>query len=118
MTSSPDATGRDADDPDPAVPNVSVPDAAVPETAVPSSAEPAARCPYCDRPFATSHRKRLHLGEAHDEQLGSKEREAYEAALETERDELFTYQLRVVVALGITYTIMVLILMVILGGGP
>lgn len=88
----------------------------VPDTDVPPGEEPAARCPYCDRPFRTTHLQALHLGEAHEGRLTSNEREAYEAALESERDELFTYQLRVVIALGVTYAIMVILLMVILGG--
>jgi hypothetical protein len=89
-----------------------------PATRVPSGAEPSARCPHCGRPFTTVHLKRLHVGEAHRDAASDVEREEYDAALETERDRLFGYQLRVTIALGVTYALMVVVLMVVFGGGP
>jgi hypothetical protein len=92
--------------------------ATVPETQVPDGTEPAARCPHCSRPFSTVHLKRLHVGEVHPDCASEPEREEYEDAREEERDRLFGYQLRVTVVLGVTYTLMVLVLMVVLSGGP
>ena len=87
-----------------------------PETRVPPGDSPAARCQHCDRPFRTEHLKRLHVGEEHPDAATDSERSEYESALEIERDDLFTYQLRVVIALGVTYAMMVIVLMVLLGG--
>ena len=89
-----------------------------PETRVPPDSDPAARCPHCGRPFSTVHLKQLHVGEVHSDEATSIEREEYETALEEERDRLFGYQLRVTIALGVTYALMVIVLMVVLGGGP
>ncbi len=89
-----------------------------PETRVPPGTDPPAQCPHCGRPFSTRHLKRLHIGEVHAEEASELESEEYEAALEEERDRLFGYQLRVTVVLGVTYAIMVIVLMVVLGGGP
>jgi len=86
----------------------------VPETHVPADESPA-RCPHCNRPFRTSQRRDLHLGRDHEDALDEGERGDYEAALEVERDALFGYQLRVVIALGVTYAMMVIVLMVLLG---
>jgi hypothetical protein len=87
-----------------------------PETRVPADAEPPARCPHCRRPFPTVHLKRLHVGEVHADEASELEHDEYEAALEEERDRLFGYQLRVTIALGVTYAIMVIVLMVVVGG--
>lgn len=89
-----------------------------PATRVPHEDSPAARCPYCGRPFGTSHRRDLHVGEDHAVEMSETEAEAYEAALERERDALFSYQLRVVIALGVIYTMTVIGLLVVLSGGP
>lgn len=89
-----------------------------PETRVPPDAEPTARCPHCGRPFTSVHLERLHVGEAHSESASELEHDEYEAALEEERDRLFGYQLRVTIALGVTYAIMVIVLLVVLSGGP
>lgn len=88
----------------------------VPETRVPSDAGPVARCAHCERPFADEHLRDLHVGEVHEATASADEQSAYEAALEIERDELFGYQLRVVIALGVTYAIMVIVLMVLVSG--
>lgn len=87
----------------------------VPETRIPNGA-PVARCPHCDRPFADEHLRDLHLGEVHGATVNPSEQAAYESALEVERDRLFGYQLRVVIVLGVTYAVMVIVLMVLLSG--
>jgi hypothetical protein len=92
------------------------PQSRVPETNVPDGETPAATCPHCDRPFRTRHLNHLHVGEKHPEAATEGEGSAHEAALETERDQLFTYQLRVVITLGVTYAMMVIVLMVLLSG--
>lgn len=88
----------------------------VPETEVPAGAEPTARCPYCDRPFVDEHLRALHVGEVHAGACSDADREAYERAREAERDDLFTYHINVVIALGLVYAIMVIGLMVLLSG--
>ena len=88
----------------------------VPETRVPDNDAPVASCPRCERPFADEHLRDLHIGEVHEAAANPAQEEAYEAALETERDRLFGYQLRVVIVLGVTYAVMVIVLMVLLSG--
>ncbi|MHB9286586.1 hypothetical protein ACKVMT_06050 [Halobacteriales archaeon Cl-PHB] len=87
-----------------------------PETEVPRGDHAAGRCPYCDRPFRTTRLKKLHVGEIHADESTDEEWATYEDAREAERDDLFTYHFRVVITLGVTYAIMVLVLMVLLGG--
>ncbi len=87
-----------------------------PETEVPPGDHPAAWCPHCDRPFRGTRLRNLHVGETHADACSDEELAAYEAAREAERDDLFTYHFRVVMTLGVTYAIMVLVLMVLLGG--
>jgi hypothetical protein len=87
----------------------------VPETTLPDDETARARCPHCDQPFHTTHLRDLHVGERHPSAMTDVERTAYEAALEVERDELFGYQLRVVIVLGVTYAMMVILLMVLVG---
>jgi hypothetical protein len=82
--------------------------AAVPETAVPPGETPAARCRHCGRPFPDEEGWALHVGEVHPEAVDAAEREAYEAADAAERDELFVYHMKVVVALGLLYSVGVL----------
>jgi len=86
-------------------------------TRVPDKETPAATCEYCGRPFGTDRGHDLHLGEAHDDELTEAQREAYEHAREEESDELFLYHFKVVVALGIVYSVTVLAYMVALGSG-
>jgi len=87
----------------------------LPPTAVPEGETPAARCPYCDRPFTSEHARDLHVGETHSEALTEAEADAYEVALETERDDLWLFHARAVVALGVTYATTVILYMVVLG---
>ena len=88
-----------------------------PDVELPPDETPAARCQYCDRPFQSERACALHLGEVHEADLTADERTAYEEALEAERDDLFYFHLKVVVALGFIYAILVLFYMVALGGG-
>jgi glutaredoxin len=85
-----------------------------PRTSVPEGDRPTL-CPYCDRPFRTDHARDLHVGESHDPT--ESERERYEAALETERDDLWLFHARAVVGLGATYSATVILYMVVLGSG-
>jgi hypothetical protein len=83
------------------------------DTAVPDGEEPAATCPHCECPFRSEHARDLHVGERHDPAPG--ERERYEAALEAERDDLWLFHAKAVVALGVTYAATVILYMVVLG---
>ncbi len=91
-------------------------DSVTPTTLVPADADVAARCPYCERPFVEERLRDLHVGETHRERCTDTERETYEQAREAERDDLFTYHIYVVIALGLIYALMVLGLMVLLSG--
>jgi len=86
-----------------------------PRTSVPSDEEPAATCPHCERPFRSPHARDLHVGERHEPDEA--ERHRYEAALDEERDELWLFHARAVVGLGVTYTVTVILYMVVLGSG-
>ncbi|NHN41375.1 hypothetical protein G9C85_06950 [Halorubellus sp. JP-L1] len=59
----------------------------------------------------------LHVGEVHESVCSASEREAYEAAFAAEDDELFYFHLKVVAALAVLYTVVVLAYMMALGGG-
>jgi len=85
-----------------------------PATQVPDGEEPET-CPYCDRPFRSEHARDLHVGERHDPT--DAERERYETALEQERDDLWLFHAYAVVGLGVTYTVTVILYMVVLGSG-
>ena len=85
-----------------------------PRTEVPSDEEPAARCRLCDRPFPTTERHALHMGEVHGEDLTAAERDRYEDARESESDDLFLYHLKVIATLGTLYAVLVLVYMVVL----
>lgn len=86
-------------------------------TFVPDGETPAATCPYCDRPFRSQHARDLHVGEAHDAECSDEERQAFETARDEESDELFLYHIKVVVALGLTYSATILLYMMALGSG-
>lgn len=81
----------------------------VPETAVPAGETPALVCPYCERPFRTVRRGRLHVGEVHAGECTDDERAAYEAARESESDDLFLYHLKVLFAIGSVYAAFVVV---------
>mgnify|MGYP000291894574 CR=1 FL=1 len=83
------------------------------DTAVPTGEEPAATCPHCQCPFTRERARDLHVGERHDPTPA--ERERYEAALEAERDDLWLFHAKAVVALGVTYAATVILYMVVLG---
>lgn len=82
---------------------------------VPAEATPVERCEHCGRPFKTDRAVSLHRGEVHAS-LPADQQAAYEQAREAERDELFLFHIRTVVALGVLYAITVLLFMVALGG--
>lgn len=82
---------------------------------MPPSATVAEWCPHCGRPFASAAARDLHVGEAHESACSAAERDAYEAAHDAERADLFYYHLRVVAALGVLYALTVLLYMVALG---
>lgn len=72
------------------------------------------RCPRCDRPFRTARQRDLHLGESHDD-LSDDEQSAYESAAEAESDELFLFHMKVVITLGVLYSVTVLLYTAIIG---
>ncbi|MFB6157298.1 MAG: DNA-binding protein [Haloferacaceae archaeon] len=88
-----------------------------PEFDVPADWSPGARCRYCGRPFAAERARDLHRGEVHPDRCTAAELDAYEAALAAERDDLFYFHMRTVVALSVLYAATVLVYMVALGGG-
>jgi len=88
-----------------------------PETELPDGETPAARCPYCDRPFDGKRARDLHVGERHADEATGVELDAHEEAREAERDDLFMYHVKVVVALGVLYSVLVLVYMAALGSG-
>lgn len=65
--------------------------------------ETPVRCPECARPFRTERLRALHVGDAHDAEWSADQREAYEAALEAEREDLFVYHLKAVAGLVAVY---------------
>ena len=71
------------------------------------------RCPRCDRPFRTEQYRDLHLVEHDLDSLTDLERAAYEAALDAEDDDLFVFHLKIVAALSVLYTVLVLAYMVV-----
>jgi len=74
-----------------------------PNVAVPEGERPAARCRHCDRPFKDERLHALHLGEAHPDDCSDAERERYEAIYDEENHDLFTFHVKVVVTLLVTY---------------
>ncbi|MFC7078987.1 DUF7410 domain-containing protein [Halorussus caseinilyticus] len=72
------------------------------EVRVPDAETPA-RCPHCRRPFRTERLRALHVGDSHAEDCSADQREAYDAALEAEREDLFVYHLKVVAGLVAVY---------------
>ncbi len=74
-----------------------------PAVAVPEGEDPAARCRHCDRPFRDERLYALHLGEAHPDDCSDAERERYEAIYDEENHDLFTFHVKVVVTLLVTY---------------
>ena len=86
-----------------------------PETAVRDDESPEATCRYCGRPFDTERSCSLHVGEAHADEWTEQEQIAYEDAVAAEEDELWLYHIKIVAALGVTYAVIVLVYMVVLG---
>jgi hypothetical protein len=88
-----------------------------PPTEVGDDETVAARCPHCDRPFTAERARDLHVGEVHGDASSAEERTAYEEARAAERDDLFYFHLRVVAALAVLYSAVVLLYMIALGSG-
>jgi hypothetical protein len=88
-----------------------------PDIDVSAEEAPAAECQYCGRPFDTERARDLHVGKCHAGAATEAEMDVYEDAEETERDELFFYHVKVVVALGVIYAVLVIVYMAALGGG-
>ena len=88
-----------------------------PEIDIPRDETPVAQCQYCGRPFQSERACALHLGEVHAAECTVEEKTAYEEATEAERDDLFYFHMKVVVALGSVYGITVLVYMIALGSG-
>lgn len=87
-----------------------------PDTEVLTDDEPpAVHCPYCEQPFDSERSCALHVGEVHPDELSDIEKDAYEEAVAAEEDDLWTYHIKIVVGLGVTYAAVVLIYMIILG---
>jgi hypothetical protein len=84
-----------------------------PDTA-PRDESPAATCGYCGRPFASQQAHDLHLGEAHADALSDDERHTYEAAREEEDADLWYFHMKVVIAIGIAHSLLILGYMVVL----
>lgn len=82
------------------------------ETTVRDGEDAAAVCRHCGRPFGDAEARDLHVGETHSDALSEAEQEAYEEAREAEADTLFYFHLRVVAALAVLYTVVVLLYMV------
>ena len=88
-----------------------------PDIDVPPGETPAAECAYCGRPFDAERARDIHVAQAHGTEATETELAAAEAAEESERDELFFYHIRVVVALGVIYSVLVIVYMAALGSG-
>ena len=65
--------------------------------------ETSADCPYCGRPFAEERLLELHLGVDHSDSLDGEERDAYEAAAESEDDALRRHTIAAIGLLVLLY---------------
>jgi len=88
-------------------------DTVQPTTRVPAD-ETAVRCPHCDRPLPSERLRDIHVGEVHPDTCSVDEREAYEAASDEERDDLFVYHLKIISALVALYAVLIIVYMIIL----
>lgn len=70
---------------------------------VPDGESPAARCSHCGRPFRTERSATFHVGLEHPGACTDEEREAYEAELEDEEYDLFTFHLKTAVSVFLIY---------------
>lgn len=78
-------------------------DTASEATGDPPGEGPPYGCPYCDREFFRESYRALHLGQAHHEALTPAELADYEAASETESEELRLFRLKALAALVFIY---------------
>lgn len=88
-----------------------------PPVEIPAGETPACECAHCGRPFGSERARDLHMGEHHADDLDRVERDAVEAAKEAERDDLFFFHIKTVVALGVIYSAMVILYMVAIQSG-
>jgi hypothetical protein len=65
--------------------------------------ETSADCPYCGRPFVEEQLRDLHLGVDHPERLDDEQRDAYEAAAESEDDALRRHTIAAIGLLVVLY---------------
>ena len=70
---------------------------------VPRDETPASECEYCHQPFPTNERLVLHKGVEHHHQLDESEREAFEAALRAEEEDLRSLRLKALTILVCLY---------------
>lgn len=77
------------------------------ETSVPADETPDAECPYCGLPLQSEHARDLHVGQRHPDECTDEELDAYEAADETELDDLWYFHMKVVFAIGIVHAIII-----------
>lgn len=73
-------------------------------------------CSHCGRPFASEHQRDLHRGEVHGDAVDDAERDAYDAAIDEERDQLWMYHFKAVVVLLVIYMLTGLAYLVVLSG--
>lgn len=78
--------------------------------------ETVLECPYCERPFADERQRDLHLGEVHGDVIDEERRDAYETALDAERDDLWLYHFKAVVMLLVIYMATGLLYLIVLSG--
>jgi len=78
------------------------------EFAPPADAD-AAECGYCGRPFPDGELLALHRGHAHPDRLTGKEREAFEAAYETETAAMRRFQLKAAGAVILLYFLLLMV---------
>lgn len=72
-------------------------------TPPPNPPEEPATCTYCGERFVDDELLALHRGQAHEDQLGEGEIEAYRAARAAERDEMRLFRLKALAALVAIY---------------
>ena len=64
---------------------------------------PETRCPYCERPFRSERFKTFHIGQEHDDEWTDAEVTVYEEEYDDEEFELFTFHVKILVLLLVTY---------------
>lgn len=70
---------------------------------VPEDEAPSVHCPYCDRPFRSERYATFHVGLDHPDECTDEEREAYETERDDEEYDLFTFHVKAIVVVLLTY---------------